>query len=98
MSIHLVHGTHACVACVPKPGVHPNMVQTWQVLGVLIRVYSDMPTPDYIGLTRCQTHLGDAPATVREIRYTSRPGSIWVDLAWAPCVCASRVCLTRAVA
>ena len=35
-----------------------------QVLGMLIRIYSDMESQDYIGLTRCLAHLNDAAAVV----------------------------------
>merc|ERR1719454_2020082 len=30
----------------------------------MVKVYSDMASPDYIGLTRCLAHLNDAAAVV----------------------------------
>jgi len=35
-----------------------------KVLSVMVKVYSDMASPDYIGLTRCLAHLNDAAAVV----------------------------------
>uniref|UniRef100_A0A7S2JSF5 26S proteasome regulatory subunit RPN2 C-terminal domain-containing protein n=1 Tax=Haptolina brevifila TaxID=156173 RepID=A0A7S2JSF5_9EUKA len=35
-----------------------------KLLGVMVKVYSEMASPDYIGLSRCLAHLNDAAAVV----------------------------------